>query len=273
MKPLTGGPDAARYIALAEGRSVSRPFHLRRWLPWVCGASAGRWWAVWLASWPMAALGFMVWRRAEGDTWTVTLAGVVLLLALPGILGPAAVIPVGVDLPATAYTLLGVGSAAQGWWPLAAVNLALAAGIKETAPVFAALWLWSPWPLLALVVPLAVGLVNKPGPDPLGPKFDAIAAHPIRSSLAAHHGRWRDGWLMVAPWGACLAALYAPTWQLVAALAVAYGVLLVATDTVRLYQHAAGPVMAATAAQVVPVKFLPLALVAHLVWWRTPERI
>jgi hypothetical protein len=151
--------------------------------------------------------------------------------------------------------------------------LVLAASVKESAPVFAALWLWSPWPLIALVLPALWHLFNKPGPDPLGARFDAIAAHPVRSSMTAHAGRWRDGWLMVAPWGACAAALYQPTWQLAATLVVAYGLLLVATDTVRLYQHAAGPVIAATAASVLPPAWLPLILAAHVVWWRTPERI
>lgn len=270
---LTGGPDAARYIALAEGRSVPRPFHLRRLLPFICGTSPARWWAVWLGSWPLAALGFILWRRSEGDGWLVALAGCVLLLALPGILGPAAVIPVGVDLPATAYTLLCVGFAAHGWWVPAFALLAIAAGIKETAPVFAALWLWSPWPLLALIVPASVHLLNRPGPDPLGPKFDEIAAHPVRSALAARAGRWRDGWLMVAPWGLGVLCLHSPSWPLVAALLVAYGQLLVATDTVRLIHHAAGPVVAVVAVQQVPMAWLPLALVAHVVWWRTPERV
>jgi hypothetical protein len=224
----------------------------------------------------MAALGFVAWRRVEGDGWPVALAGCGLLLALPGVLGPCAVIPVGVDLPATACTLLSVALFATERTPFVVagcVMVAIAAGIKETAPAFAALWLWSPWPLLGLAVPLVVGIVNRPSADPLGPQFDAIAAQPIRAALNAHAGRWRDGWLMVAPWGVCLAALHAPTWQLAAVLAVAYLQLLVATDTVRLYQHAAAPVMAATAATVIPSQFLPLAVAAHVVWWRTPERI
>jgi hypothetical protein len=60
---------------------------------------------------------------------------------------------------------------------------------------------------------------------------------------------------------------------MVAVLALAYAQLLIATDSVRLYQHAAGPVLAVAAAQVVPVAWLPLAVVVHVVWWQTPERI
>ena len=78
---------------------------------------------------------------------------------------------------------------------------------------------------------------------------------------------------MVAPWGVCLAGLVGSDWRLWLVLAVAYAQLLIATDSVRLYQHAAGPVLAVAAAQVVPVAWLPLAVVVHVVWWQTPERI
>jgi hypothetical protein len=76
---------------------------------------------------------------------------------------------------------------------------------------------------------------------------------------------------MVAPWGVCLAALYAPTWQLVAVLVVAYAQLLVATDTVRIYTVAAAPVMAVAAAQTIPTSWLLFAVIFHVVWWRRPE--
>lgn len=270
---FTGGPDAARCIALAEGRSVSRPFNMRRLFPALCRTSPVRWWVLWLASWPMMAGAFVGWRIAAGDSWQIATAGAVLLAGLPGILGPSAVIPVGVDLPATALVLAACWCSAAGFIPGAVALVALAAFGKETAPVFTSLWLWAWWPLALLVVPVGVYLFNRPGPDPLGAQFDHIAAHPILSALAAHRGRWRDAWLMVAPWGACLAALVHAPWQLAVVLGVAYLQLLVATDSVRLVHHAAGPVMAATAAHVIPIQLLPLACVLHVMWWRIPERV
>ncbi len=234
------------------------------------------WWFVWCLCWPVAAAGMFLWRLGAGDGWQVSAAATVLLLALPGFLGPDAVIPVGVDLSASALTLCGCA-----FWTLGGVHgpagalliFVWAACIKETAPVFAALWLWSPLPLVALVAVAVRALVAKSGPDPLGERFQHIADHPVRSALEAHAGRWRDAWLMVAPWGVCLLALHSPSWQLVVVLAVAYGQLLVATDTVRLVHHAAGPVMAVAAAQFVPVEWLLLACVVHVVWWRKPERV
>lgn len=269
---MTLGPDAARYLAVAQGIKVPRPFNLRQLWPVVCGASPTRWWLLWGISWPITAAGFCLWRHTAGDSWPVAVAGAVLLLALPGVLGPGAVIPVGVDLPTLALSMIGCYVFTLNPGAGCLVFVVAAAG-KETAPVWVAMWLWNPLPLVALVVPLVGHVLYRTGPDPLGAKFDHIAKHPISTALAAHRGRWRDGWLMVAPWGATLAALYQPTPQLLVVLVVAYLQLLVATDTVRLYQNAAGPIMAVTAAQIIPYQWLPLACVLHVVWWRIPERI
>ena len=276
MKPLTGGPDAYRYLTLGSGQPVSRPFHLRWLLPYFCTTSPRAWWTVWALSWPVAAFGFIAWRVTAGDTFAVAVTGAALLLALPGILGPKAVIPVGVDLPATALSLVGVWLIELGHPAHVAAGVAVvgvAATIRETSPVWASLWAWSPWPLIALAVVAARAALAKPGPDPLGPRFEQIAAHPVKAALDAHRGRWRDAWLMVAPWGLCLAGLIGSDWRLWLVLAVAYAQLIVATDSVRLYQHAAGPVMAAAAASVIPSQWLVVAVVAHVVWWRAPERI
>ena len=270
------GPDAARYLAAAEGLPVSRPFHLRWLLPKVCGTELGAWWFVWCLSWPMLAASAFGWRLAAGDRWEIALAATAFLVALPGILGPSAVIPVGVDLPASALSMLGVFLMELGH-PTQVVAgvlvIAVAACIRETAPVWSALWAWSPLPLIALCVVACRALLVKPGADPLGGRFADIAAHPVRSALAAHAGRWRDGWLMVAPWGVCVVGLIGSDWRLWLVLALAYAQLLIATDSVRLFQHAAGPVVAVAAAHVVPLEWLPLAVVLHVVWWFAPERI
>lgn len=272
----TIGPDAYRYIALGVGKPVPRPFHLRWLLPTLCDNVGRRWWAVWLASWPVLLGGMFGWRLAAGDRWQVAAAAAALLAGLPGVLGPAIVIPVGVDLPATAMSLLGVMFLEIGGWTpnvLGITALCVGAMVRETVPVWSSLWLWSPLPLVAMVPVVVRMLLAQTGPDPLGGQFDEIAAHPLKAGLQAHAGRWRDGWLMVAPWGVCLAALYTPDWRLGVILAAAYLQLLIATDTVRLVHHAAGPVLAAAAAHHIPPQWLVIAVVAHVMWWRTPERI
>lgn len=269
-QPRRLGPDATRYWLAAGGAPVPRPFYLRWLLPKVCGQHVRRWWFVYGASWVVAGAAMFAW--ASNDGWQTAAAATVLLLALPGILGPGVSIPVQVDMPATALTL--AGCAVWDWSPMAALALfAVAATFRETAPMWAALWLWTPWALLAMSPVIVAALVRKPGPDPLGERFQAIADHPIRAALEHHVGRWRDGWLMVAPWGVCLAALYAPDWRYVVVLAVAYAQLLVATDTVRLVQHAAGPPMALAAASTIPPAWLPLAVALHVCWFWKPERV
>jgi hypothetical protein len=120
-----------------------------------------------------------------------------------------------------------------------------------------------------------VWFVRKPQLDQVTaqPVLRRVYEHPVITAMESHRGRWRDAWLMVAPWGATLAALYRPSWQTLLILVLAYAQLLVATDTVRLLHTAAGPVMALAAAQVLPVQWLPLILVAHFFWWRKPEVI
>ncbi len=267
------GPDAARYWLAGGGAPVARPFHLRWLLPALCCQHVKRWRAVWLLSWPVAAVGAVWWARGMGAAWWPSVAAAAFLLALPGILGPKVARPVGVDLPALALSLLAAGAFANGL-PAVGILFALcAAATKESAPVWIALWVWSPWPLVALLAPAIAAVVRRPQMDEVTalPQLRAVHDHPVRTALEAHRHQWRDGWVMVAPWGACLAGLIAPTPQVAATLAVAHTQLLVATDTVRLVATAVGPVLALAAAQVIPVPWLLLAVVLHVVWFRKPE--
>lgn len=235
-------PDGVRYFAASE-RPVPRPFHLRWLLPKVLGTNRVAWRACTYLS--VAAVGLLSWAYT-GSPWMVSLA------LLPSFLFTLRH-PVLVDAPAFALAL-----ASGVVWPhneAAAVALAVAAAcVRESAPVWAAIYAWSPWPLLGLVV-VTVRWGMRTGPDPAG--YDADLAHPLRSSLKYHRGQWLDPMLMVAPWGPMLVGLAAMSPQLGVALAAAYGQLLIATDSVRLYQWAA-PVLALGVVAVVPPAWLPL---------------
>lgn len=264
---VTLGPDAARYWIAAQGLPVARPFNLRWLLPAACGTNLRRWWSVWALSWPV--LGGGIFWLAEDLGWQRAAFAAVVVLGLPGVWGPKVVRPVGVDLPSMALAAISAAAAVHGWLWLAVAAAAIGAMIKESAPVWAALWAWSLWPLLALavlVVPIAMG---KTAIDSVTarPDLREIHDHPIRSSIKYRAGYWRSGWVMVAPWGAALAGLYAPSWRLLVVLAVAHAQLLVATDTVRLVAAGAGPAMAIAAASVLPVEWLPLAAVLHVFWF------
>lgn len=274
------GPDAARYLHLANGVRVSRPFCWRWVLPKACGIDMRRWWAVWCVSWPVLAIGMLSLARQSQLGWPAALAAAALMLGLPGTLGPRVTVPVGVDLPATALAVCAAAGFAEGSRSSLVASLLLActaAAIKETTPLWAALWAWSPLPLVALVAPAARALWVRwrdlEGPDPLGAQFQQIADRPLRTGWEAHRHHWRDASLHVAPWGVCLAALWAVDWRLAAVLAAANLQLLVATDTVRIVHHAAGPAMAVAAASVIPTGWLVPAVAAHTFWWYRVERV
>jgi hypothetical protein len=122
-------------------------------------------------------------------------------------------------------------------------------------------------------VPAIIALVRRPAESTGIAEWDRITDHPFRTALEYHAGRWRDARLMILPWGVCLIGLYQADWRLIVILAIAYAQLLVATDTVRLYQHIAGPALALAAATIIPPAWVPLALAAHWFWLTTPERI
>lgn len=274
MRPQ--GPDARRYLAAGAGEPVTRPFHLRPLLPAACGTNLRLWWTVWVTSWIVLGLSTFAWASNRGlDPIHAGLCAL-LLCGLPGILGPAVSIPVQVDLPATALTMLGATIAITGKpWAIVVglLIIGIATGIRETSPILGALVLWSPLPLLLLAIPLTIHLVRTPATSSGVPEWDLILEHPIRTALAYHQNRWRDARLMVLPWGVCLIGLYDADWRLALILAIAYAQLLVATDSVRLYQHLAGPSLAYAAAILIPTPWVPLAIVGHLFWISKPERI
>lgn len=268
------GPDAARYMLAAQGVRVAFPFNLRWLLPRVCGTSHRAWWAVWLGSWPLLAGSLVWWARGVGASWAVAVATAVLVVALPGVLQPRSTWPVGVDLPAMALSALSAACFVHGMTIAGLVVAVVAVSVKEQSPVWIALWAWSPLPLVVLPLVGLAYLLRRPEIDQVTatPLLKKVHDHPIRSAFEhrAQAGGWRNFWLMAAPWSVGLAALLDPTPQLVLALCIGYGALLVATDTVRVYQPPAAPVVALVACSVIPEPWLLLALVPAVLWWRPP---
>lgn len=272
------GPDAARYWLAGAGCDVAKPFHLRWLIPSVCKNSIRRWWFVWAMSWPVLA-GAMTWLAWDLG-WERAVFAAALTVGLPGVWGPKVVRPVGVDLPAMALGALAAALLVHGHiWPAIAVVM-VAAQVKESSPVWAALWAWHPILLVGLVFVAFNAVVIRPGMDEVTakPNLREIHDHPLRTGLTYRNVLsspnwpwWRNWWVLAAPWGVCLAALYRPTWQTVTVLAVAHLQLLVATDTARLLHTAAGPAVAIAAATVVPVPWLLVAAVVHVLWMRPTE--
>ena len=257
-------PDGRRYALMGKGERQPLPFHLRWLVPAVCHDREAAWIVLNLASILAVVLGTGYLALWHGATLAQACVAALLMAGMPS-LRFAWAAPVLVDMPALAVAL---GAALL--WPLepyAAVAVALLAGaISEKAPVWAAVFALSPWLLLGLVAPLLRwALIRAPKPSPHDP-LAVTLEHPIQAALEYHRGRWRDPLLMLTPWGVCLVALLAPSPWLWLALAVGYAQLLLATDSVRLYQQAA-PVACVSAALLIPDAWAIPAVVAH---WFNP---
>jgi hypothetical protein len=166
--------------------------------------------------------------------------------------------PVLLDAPSFALALLVAWSASSApWYVSAPAALALGA-MRESGPVFAALWAWHPLPLVGLC---AVGWWKRAAPPPA---HEPWLAHPWRAAWALRRRIGLDSSLYVRPWGAALAGLCALSWQMAVTVAVAYGQLFQAQDAMRLYTWAA-PVLVVAAAKVIPPAWWAVALVVTLV--------
>lgn len=243
-------PDGVRYFAAASQR-VARPFHLRWLLPRLLGADSRRW--QYVTRFSVLAIGALTAVYAH-SVWMVA------VIALPGIWFNWRH-PVLVDAPAMALAL-----AAAVLWPIcwpAAIALVLIAGcVRETAPVWSAVYAWQPWLLIGLV-PVAVRWLMRQGHDVLDAENAWIIAHPVQASRKYHRGLWVDAGTMLTPWGGLVAAVAFLDARLEVAIVLAYGQLLAATDSVRLYQWAA-PVLALRCVDGLPSWALPLVALSLL---------
>lgn len=257
-------PDGARYLAMADGHRQPLPFHLRPLLPAICGQSEVRWIVATVLSTAAAVMLTGALALQHGATPAQAVVAMLLLAGLPWVRFALSA-PVLVDMPGLACAL-----AAAVLWPAsgyaAVACLIVGALISEKVPVLAALFAWSPLPLVALMVPLLVYCMFDPAPVDARDRHAETLTNPFRSALKAHRGLWRNPFAMLTPWGACLAVALEPSLWVAAALVVGYSQLLAATDTVRLYQTVA-PVLCVAAALVIPTAWAVPVIAAH---WFNP---
>ena len=227
-------PDEIRYRTMATGQRVARPFALRWLLPAVCRTNRTAWLTVQIVS--FLALAGLV--GVETGKWWAGL----LLLGCSG-LTLNLKHPFLVDLPALALAYGSAVAWTHGLWWIALGLILIAGCVKESAPVFGAAFCLSPWLLIGLL-PVGCRWLMRSGPDVLDAKNAWILEHPFRASWEFH--RPLPPAVYVLPWGVLLLGLVHPTAAVLVPLGLAMGSLLVATDTVRLYQWAAPALIVAT---------------------------
>ena len=229
----------------------------------MCRTSEQAWVFANVASMAYAAAGIGILAAQHGAAWWQSVFAVVLFLMLPWVRFCWKA-PILVDMPALACAV--VAAIALPYSLTAALALAfVGAYASERVPVWAAIFAWNPILLLALVVPL-FNLIfwRAPAAKDSDPHADTLR-HPLRTGINWHRGMWNDATVMIAPWGVCVIAALSPSLWLLTAIVAGYAQLLLATDTVRLYQQAA-PVVCVSAAVAVPASFA-WATVPALLWF------
>ena len=255
MNQLT--PDGARYFAASEQR-VARPFHYRWLLPKLLGKDYRRWrrvthGALWL-SLPMMYL-------YAGGGWR-GVAAAACVTSLSGVWHFNRKYPVLVDATGMAIALSSAVAVQHGLWPLGLALAVVGGCVRETSPLFAALYAWNPLALLGLVAP-AVRHLQREGPDILDAENAWILKNQFKAARKYHDPAIIPPPRYVLPWGAVIVALSNFSPQLGIALAASYAQMLVATDTVRLYMWS-WPVVLAAAVHAVPLSWLPVLVALQL---------
>lgn len=258
-------PDGYFYLAAARGEAVPHPYRLRWLLPLVLGANSRAWQAVTYASLgvtPFVAFAYF---------WTLGLRGMqaagatLLLSVLPGVWRCSLRFPVLLDAPSFALALGTAVAARDGSWWLAVLLGLVSGAVRETAPLFAAVWAWSPWPLLGLLV---TGWWR-----PRASSDISWLTRPYSEAWELRNRVGLDWTLYLRPWGAALAGLAAvPSWQMVTTLVLAHAQLFAAQDTIRLTAWAA-PVLVAAAVRVIPVEWIFFAVVSTLFSTAREDRV
>lgn len=252
-------PDGVRYLTMAEGQRVARPFHYRWLLPAVCGPWPSNWRNVTRVSIVLLAPA-MFWYAGGG--WP-GVAAAAMPFGLSGVMFNWRR-PVLVDAPALLLAVVAAALVDHNMWG-AAVLVALVAGCcKESAPAFAACYCWNPVPLVGLI-PVAVRHLQRAGDDV--PQLDAdhhwLAAHPFKAGWLSNQkvgANW-PWWLL--PWGACLVGLANLDVPAAVTLTVGFATVWMATDWHRLWVWAFPP-LAVAAVTAVPESWLLLLVVGHM---------
>jgi hypothetical protein len=197
---VTLTPDGTRYVLAAEGEKVSRPFHYRWLLPKILGPGPKNW--VIATDACALLLPFLAFWFAGGG-WAGVFLGAIAI-GLAGIIKFNRRFPVLVDLPAMTVALASAACWRSEWYVPAIAVVLIAACIKETSPVFAAAWAWSPWLLLGLAAPAVRHLMRRNQPA-----IDEANEWHLREVITSAF-TYRKGWpayVFVLPWGACLVGL------------------------------------------------------------------
>lgn len=248
----TLAPDSRYYLELARGERVPAPFCYRPLLPFVLGTDEWRWRVATVTG--LVAQGVLV----AGLTGDVRAS--VLLLALPGGARFSVRCPVLVD-PWALAGAIGLAWAALHFPTAVPLWFLLLGAMRETSPVWSAVYAGGYWPLIGLaVVPVAHQWLRRP----TNPSDPIWIQHPVLC-LMRRRGHFLDWHTMLVPWGVLLPLALIGNWQHTTLVYLLASVpLLVTTDTARIHQWAAPALIPAALAAPMPDVVWPVLLALHI---------
>lgn len=237
--PVT--PDGVFYIRAAQGKSVPIPYALRTIVPVVAARLGGD------------GDGFWKWAHGIGMALLAICTAIYAesVFAIPLVLlGPAMWFywkrKVLTDIPAMGLMMAGVVTMQWAPW-VGSVLIVLGTLFNEKVPIFSALLLWSPLPLMALVIPAILYLMHREdkwempeqfGQDLIDTMGFVLKGPPWKVGWQTHKDTLGDPTKWLLPLGGLLFAFFAPTQAGMLALLVALGMAFLATDSVRMYTWA-----------------------------------
>lgn len=263
-------PDSERYFHAGAGNPVYNPFHMRWFVPFICKQNTKLWDIVTQGSLILIPTALYLYLRFLHVEELRSFIGALMVFGLSGIWKMNALSKYLVDTTAILSSLIASTFFINDNIAFGIFFTVLATCVKETSFVFIALFSWNPLPLGigGFVYILESSIIEPAKSDLLGEDNHEILDHPLKTGLKWHKGNWFNIELMLLPWGVVgilglIGAVSANIWQYVlVALAVSYGQVLLATDTVRLYQWSF-PVMILSAVLFLPIEYSILALVIH----------
>lgn len=232
--------DGIRYYAMGSGENTCNPFYLRWLLPFLCKNSDFRWnLASEISTFLLIPLTFLL-LLVLGCSFVSSICGALSVLGLSGVFWFNRRIPALVDSTAMCFCLVSLifFYYDESFLFLSIIFSILAGCTKESSPLYIYLITFNPFLLLGFLSPVLMKLFKKEGKDQCEGLAKMAACKPFHTCIPLRNNNWHNFRLMVLPWGGLLAALFFPSVSLVLTLLLAYLLLWIVTDTIRVYQWA-----------------------------------
>lgn len=257
-------PDGRRYIS---GNRLAMPFSLRWLLPSVLGTNRRAWDIVTLSSVFLIPVAFYYYLTITGFSETKSLIGCALVCGLNGVVLMNYVgkyLTDGFGMLCMILSMIGFQ-----YGIIYGVLFSLIGSMaNEKVFVYTALMSFNPYALIGgVAVLLRYVLYKHAESDYLG--GDAIIKNPLKTGIELHKGFWFSFKRSVLVWGVCIIACMNIDIHLGVVLLVAYGSILLATDSTRLFMWAF-PLVVIASLSIFPEQWAVPLIGIH---WFNPYRI